>query len=86
MTRFEVGWSYEAYDAAVPAVKVLKRTAKTVTVEDTDTGTVFTMRVKVYKNALANGEEFETATDCSVPAAWRDCYTYVSYYGTEVMG
>ena len=85
MTRFEVGWSYEAYDAAVPAVKVLKRTPKTITVEDTDTGTVFTMRVKVYKNALANGEEVEVATDCSVPAAWRECYTYVSYFCKEVL-
>jgi hypothetical protein len=79
MFKFEVGGLYGAYDDAVPAVKVIKRTAKTVTVEDTDTGTVFTMRVKVYPNIL-DGETTEAATDSSVPAAWRECYTYAAAY------
>ena len=67
---FETGKMYEAWDAGVPAIKIIKRTAKTATVEDEDVQTVWTMRVQTYDN----GDEY--MTDSKVPAAWRDCYTY----------
>ena len=70
--KFEVGKSYEAQDTGVPAIKILSRTAKTATVEDTDTNEVWKMRVK----ARDNGDEY--MVDSRVPAAWRDCYTYES--------
>ena len=76
MKRFEVGGLYGAYDSAVPGVKVLKRTAHTITVQVYDDtyenpyfGPAFTMRTKQYGN-------HEEATDSSVPRAWRECYTY----------
>lgn len=68
--RFEAGNSYNAMDTGVPAVKVLSRTEKTATVQDTDTNEVWRMRIK----ARDNGDEY--MTDSRVPAAWRDCYTY----------
>ena len=67
---FEVGKQYGAMDAGVPVIKVLKRTAKMITVKDTDCETVWKMRIKTRQN----GDEY--ATDSSVPKAWRECYTY----------
>jgi len=68
--KFEEGKSYNAQDTGVPAIVILSRTAKTATVEDTDIHTVWKMRIKTRDN----GDEY--MTDSTVPAAWRDCYTY----------
>lgn len=68
--QFEVGKFYRAMDAAVPAIKILSRTAKMATVEDEDIHSVWRMRIKTRDN----GDEY--MTDSSVPAAWRECYTY----------
>lgn len=51
------------------AIKVIRRTEKTIFCEDADKVT-FSMRV--HKDA--NGNEY--AVDGSVPKAWRDAYTY----------
>lgn len=65
---FEVGKYYGAWDTATPPVKVIKRTAKTVTVQNEwDT---WMMRIKV------DWKGHEYVTDSKVPAEWRECYTY----------
>lgn len=68
--KFEVGKKYGAWDAAVPAIKIIKRTDKTATVESEDVQMVWTMRIKKHDN----GDEY--MTDSKVPASWQDCYTY----------
>lgn len=69
MARFEVGKMYGAWDAAVPPVKVIKRTAKMCLVEDTELGNQWRMMIKSYDGS-------EEMTDTSVPEGWRECYTY----------
>ena len=67
---FETGKTYGAWDTGTPAVKIIKRTAKTATVEDNDLHEVWTMRIKTRDN----GDEY--MTDSRVPQAWREAYTY----------
>ena len=74
MRRFEIGKTYGAWDTAVPAITIIKRTAKTCWVKD-DTEE-WSMRVKEV-----NG--FEEMTRSAVPAAWRECYTYSTRFDKE---
>lgn len=67
---FETGKRYGAWGAGTPAIKVIKRTAKTATVEDDEPHEVWTMRIKTH----SNGDEY--MADSRVPQAWREAYTY----------
>lgn len=69
MKAFKVGKQYRPYQTEYKAIKVIRRTEKTIWAEDTD-GVTFNMRVRID----ANGNEY--AVDGSVPKAWRDAYTY----------
>ena len=66
--KFEVGKQYEPYQTEFPAITVLKRTEKTIWVDNEQT--TWKMRVKIDRN----GNEF--AIDSSVPSRWRDVFTY----------
>lgn len=67
---FETGKTYGARATGTPEVKVIKRTAKTATVEDDELHEVWTMRIKTH----GNGDEY--MADSRVPQAWREAYTY----------
>jgi len=67
---FEQGRKYGAWDTGTPNITILKRTAKTATVQDDDSGEVWTMRIKTR----ADGGEY--MVDSRVPVEWRECYTY----------
>ena len=66
--RFEVGHSYDAADSGIPPIKVLKRTAKMILVENDCT----TWRMRICTDD--NGDEY--VIDSSVPQAWRGVFTY----------
>ena len=68
--RFEVGKEYEPYDPGFPAIKVLRRTEKSVWV--TNNQSTWMMRIKLD----ADGNEY--AVDNSVPKMWRDVFTYTA--------
>lgn len=68
MSKFEVGCKYGTWDAAVPAVLIVKRTAKTAIVRD-ELGVEWRMMIRA-------NEQGEQMTDSKVPQAWRECYTY----------
>ena len=70
--RFEIGKLYKAWDEATPAIKVIKRTAKTITVQGTDfqEDDIWTMRVKEHDN----GDEW--VHDSRYPDSWGDVLTY----------
>lgn len=68
MKQFKVGAGYEPYQTEYGAVKVIRRTEKTIWCDNGQT--VF--RMKVRKDI--NGNEY--AIDSTVPAKWRDAFTY----------
>lgn len=73
--KFEVGKTYEPYQTEFAPVKVIRRTAKTIWVDDGETQ--FSMRVKT----LPSGDEY--ATDSKVPPQWRDAFTYSAVWEYE---
>ena len=68
MKQFKVGSVYEPYQSEFAPITVLKRTDRTIWV---DNGTA-QWRMRVRKDADGN----EYAVDSSVPMAWRDAFTY----------
>ena len=75
MAKFEVGRSYEANEWGYDPIKILKRTDKTVWVDNGQAR--WKMRVKLDKN----GNEF--VTDSSVPPSWRFLHTYQARFPAE---
>lgn len=75
MMKFEVGKYYEPYQAEYGAIKVIRRTGKTIWVEKDHVR--WSMRVKMD----ADGNEY--ATDTSVPQTDRDAFTYMAEYIAE---
>ena len=67
MAKFEVGKTYEWYQAEYGSIKVLKRTPKCIVA--TNGGS--TWRMIVRKDAEGN----EYVVDSSVPTKWRDAFT-----------
>lgn len=67
--RFEVGKRYAPYGCGYDPIKVVRRTEKTIWVEDS-TNVQWSMRVRIAKD----GNEY--AIDCTVPNKWRDEFTY----------
>ena len=66
--RFKVGKSYEPYGCGFDPIKVIRRTEKTIWV---DNGTnQWRMRVKTNMA----GDEY--VVDSVVPVRWRDAFTY----------
>lgn len=66
--RFEVGKAYEPYATEFEPITVIRRTEKTIWVQHTQAA--WSMRVKHDKD----GNEY--AVDSTVPANWRDAFTY----------
>lgn len=66
--NFEVGHSYEANDPGYDPIKILRRTGKTIWVDNGQAK--WSMRVKRDENGN------EMVTDSSVPVRWRDAFTY----------
>jgi hypothetical protein len=66
--QFIVGKEYYPYGDGFPPITILKRTKKSIVVNNGST--TWMMRIKVD----ANGNEY--ATDSSVPQKWRECFTY----------
>lgn len=66
---FEVGKNYYPYQREYGAVKVERRTDKTIWVTNSN-GVTFGMRVKTDEN----GNEY--TIDSTVPKKWRDAFTY----------
>ena len=68
--KFEVGKSYEPYQSEYESITILRRTDKTVWVDNGQSK--WRMKVKTDRN----GNEY--AVDSSVPPAWRDAFTYTA--------
>ncbi len=68
MAEFVEGHSYEACDIGIDPVLVLRRTKKTVVV--TRGGAQWRMRIRQDED----GGEY--VVDSSVPARWREMYTF----------
>lgn len=68
MSKFEVGKSYEPYGSEYDPIKIIRRTVKTVWVDNGNTQ--WRMRVKTDED----GNEY--VADSSVPLNWRDTFTY----------
>lgn len=66
---FVVGKSYYPFDRSFSTIKIIKRTAKCVIVENED-GNRWRMVVKKDKDGI------EFVTDSCVPKGWRQCFTY----------
>lgn len=66
--KFEVGKSYEPYGSEYDPIKIIRRTVKTVWVDNGSTQ--WRMRVKTDED----GNEY--VADSSVPLNWRDAFTY----------
>ena len=66
--RFEVGKEYEANDPGHDSIKVLRRTRKSIVVNNGRT--TWMMRINVDEE----GAEF--VVDHSVPKKWQDAYRY----------
>lgn len=67
MAKFEVGKTYEWYQAEYGHIEVLKRTPKYIWV--TNGGSTWRMIVRLDKD----GNEY--VVDLTVPAKWRDAFT-----------
>lgn len=65
---FRVGEIYYPYQEEYGPIKVVRRTDKSIWVENENNA----WRMKVYIDELGN----EFAVDKSVPAAWRTAFTY----------
>ena len=86
MKQFEIGKCYGAYDAATPAIKIIKRTKKMCLVEDTLCHKQWRMKVRLSRFSLTHPDdlsEYEEMTDTTVPTSWRECYTYSTRFETE---
>ena len=66
--KFKVGKMYFPYAAEFEPITVVRRTEKTIWVNDTNTQ--WSMRVKTDQK----GNEF--VVDSTVPVFWRDAFTY----------
>lgn len=71
MTQFEVGKWYKPY-GEYHSIKILKRTSKTIWVDNTET----TWMMRIKHDAFGN----EFAVDSSVPKSWQEVLTYDSRY------
>lgn len=76
MKQFKVGKLYGTGDASIPPIRILKRTAKMVQVENAD-GVVWRMRIRVDQY----GQEY--VTESTVPAKWRECFRFSTIYEEE---
>ena len=68
--QFEVGKAYEPYQTEFDAITVLRRTEKTIWCDNGQAK--FCMRIRTD----AEGNEY--AIDSTVPARWRDAFTYTA--------
>ena len=68
MKKFVVGWKYNPGDRSYSPIRVIKRTKKCIVVEN-DSGTIWRMLLRDD-----NGVEY--VVDSSVPANWREEFTY----------
>lgn len=75
MEVFEVGKYYEANDPGYDPIKILRRTDKTVWVDNGQSK--WRMRIKYDRNGN------EMVTDSSVPSKWRDAFTYKASWCVE---
>lgn len=78
--QFEVGKIYEAYQREYGAIKILRRTDKTVWVRNGWTNTnalTWAMRIKHD----ADGDEY--VTDSAVDRKWREAFTYSAKWEKE---
>ena len=73
MKRFEVGRSYRPYAFEFDPITVLRRTEKTIWVDNGQTK----WRMRVQQDA--DGNEF--VVDSAVPKRWRDAFTYSAQKG-----
>jgi hypothetical protein len=69
MMSFEVGKEYECNDCGISNIKVLKRTEKTLWVEN-DVHSQWRMRIREDEHG------YEYVTDSTVPRKWREAFTY----------
>ena len=67
MKKFEIGKRYEWYQREYGWIKVLRRTAKCITV--TNGGSTWRMVIR------QDTEDNEYVVDSSVPEKWRDAFT-----------
>ena len=74
MAQFEVGKLYRRNDSGFPFVRVMKRTEKTIWVEDTWTHHSWSMRVRHWYD----GGEY--AVDYLVPKPYRDTMLFDARY------
>ena len=75
--RFEEGCVYEPYANEFENIRVIRRTAKTITVEGTEGDVRWMMRVKTDED----GNEY--AVDSKVPTKWREAFTYKAEWKGE---
>lgn len=67
MKRFEVGKCYEAADMGIDPIKVIKRTSKSILVDN---------GVNTWYMRIRTDERGEYVVDSSAPAKWRDIFTF----------
>lgn len=72
MITFKEGKTYEAGDAGLSPITIIKRTPKTCLVRN-DTGTIWRMRIKSL-------DDSEIMIDSSVPDKWRGAFTYYAKF------
>ena len=72
---FEVGMTYEAYDSGINPIRILRRTKKTVWVDNGQSK--WCMRVMVD----VDGNEF--VADSTVPRKWKEAFTYSAKWPTK---
>ena len=75
MAKFKEGKWYEAGDAEVSPIRIIKRTAKTCLVENNE-GIQWRMYIKPIEGS-------EIMTDSAVPKNWREAYTYDARFETK---
>ena len=74
MERFEVGKCYEAADMGIDPIKVIKRTAKSILVDN---------GLNKWYMRIRTDEKGEYVTDSSAPAKWRGICTYRTMWVIE---
>ena len=75
--RFETGCVYEPYANEFESIRVIRRTEKTIFVKGVEMGVQWRMRVRTD----ADGNEY--TIDSTVPARWRDAFTYKAEWKIE---
>jgi len=73
MKRFEVGKHYGTFDSGLDPVKVIKRTAKFITVRN-PMGNEWRMKIRECEGK--NGCRFEIAFESRISTKWREALTY----------